>query len=126
MGGVEGGHKGYGLSFKVALIGGMLADASHKSSIPKLFDGGSTIIVISIESMAEKSTVDADVNELVDYVKDTPLMENHSEVLLPAEIEINKRLDNSANGIYIPEKTISELTDLLKKFELDESVISEC
>jgi uncharacterized oxidoreductase len=126
MGGVEGGHKGYGLSFMVALIGGMLADASHKSSIPKLFDGGSTIIVISIESMAEKSTVDADVNELVDYVKDTPLMENHSEVLLPGEIEINKRLDNSANGIYIPEKTISELTDLLKKFELDESVISEC
>jgi LDH2 family malate/lactate/ureidoglycolate dehydrogenase len=126
MGGVEGGHKGYGLSFMVALIGGMVADVSHKSSKPKLFNGGSTIIVISLEAMAEKSAINAGVNKLVEHVKNTPLMENHSKILLPGELEVIQRLDNSANGIYIPEKTISELTDLLKRFELNESLISDC
>ena len=126
MGGVYGGHKGYGLSFMVALIGGMIGNLAHEGTKPKLFDGGSTIIVISLESIATKSEINAGVDELVQQVRNTPLMQNHTKILLPGELEVVRRQEHSVNGVYIPEKTIGELTDLLKRFGLDESLISNC
>lgn len=120
FGGLHGGHKGYALSFMVALLGGAMGeiselDVGHDSQI-----NGSSIIVVNVEALSPVEYVRAQVGNLVKYMKDTPAMEGSSGVLYPGEIEAKTREDRLANGIEVEQATWDQIVDLIKKHNLKE------
>ena len=122
MGGVHGGHKGYALSFMVALLGGILGELACPGRGPSPFGSGSSIIVINVEELAPVKRVQAQVQELVRYVKDTPPMEGHSRVLYPGEIEAMNRQERSTNGVPVEEATWTQVAGLIKEYGLEEEL----
>ena len=60
--------------------------------------------------------VRANVGEVVDYVKDTPLAEGSSAILYPGEFEALTREQRLADGVSIAESTWEEVSALMQRF----------
>ena len=120
MGGVQGGHKGYGLSFMIALLGGMTAELACDDLGQSSFRNGSSLIVINLPQLAPIEEVREQVEDWVQYVKDTPPMQGHKGVLYPGEIEANVRRKRSAEGVPVEDSTWDEIAALMKEYGLEE------
>ena len=94
IGGLHGGHKGYALSFMVALFGAVLAAVAtpemrdvRATSDSMLY--GSTQILIDLERFGSLDLIKAQVEGIVTYMKDTPLREGYYRSPLPGRISKN-------------------------------------
>ena len=115
VGGTQGGHKGYALSVMIALFGGMLGHVASPSGDADAWTG-STIVVMDVGGMAPIGGIRSEVQSMMSYVKDTPLMEGATSVLFPGEIEANSRRERLANGVPIDDTTWSQVEGLFDKY----------
>ena len=120
LGGLSGGHKGYALSFMVALFGSVLGELGCADGQEDTRGGGSSIIVMDIGGLAPVADIRAQVEEVVSYVKDTPAMQGSSGVLYPGEIEARSRRERLANGVTIEQATWDQVAELIKEHGLEE------
>lgn len=106
LGGLSTGHKGFALSMFMFLLGRTLGQDS-----PISFEGqgrsvgDSTIIVIDISKLRQVEELSKDVNRVVDYAKDTPLMSGFEEILFPGEKEERTRQERQAKGVEVEDAT---------------------
>ncbi len=122
LGGIQGGHKGYALSVMVALFGAIMAELGteeQESTAPK---NSSMIILIDVSALAPIDTTYGLVQDMIDYVKDTPPMEGSKGVLYPGEIEAMTRVDRLANGISIEDATWDEVMGLVRDYGVKDKV----
>ena len=122
MGGLDGGHKGYALSFMIALFGSILGKLGCPEVTSDSLDNGSSLIVINIGGMAPIEGIRAQVEELVAFVKDTPPMEGSSGVFYPGEIEARSRQEKLAKGIEVEQSTWEQVAQLITEYGLDEEL----
>ena len=122
MGGLQGGHKGYALAVMVALFGAVMGSLDRPVDLANSQRTGSSIIVIDLERIAPIDSVRAQMDNLVRYLKDTPLMEGSSGVLYPGEIEATTRRQRLAEGVPVEEATWAQVVDLIKRFQLEEEL----
>ena len=86
IGGLHGGHKGYALSFMVAMLGAVMGSAARPAATIPDQVTGSTIIVMDLAGMGPIDDIRATVGDVVDYVKDTPLAEGSTGIPLPRRV----------------------------------------
>ena len=122
MGGLHGGHKGYGLSFMIALLGGMVGELACPDMGQSSFRNGSSIIVIDLGALAPIEHIRSQVKDLVEYVKDTPPMQGHSGVLYPGEIEARTRQERSDKGVSVEEATWKQVAELMADYGVEEEL----
>ena len=122
MGGLQGGHKGYGLSFMITLLGGMLGELACPDMGQSSFRNGSSIIVIDLGALAPIEHIRSQAEDLVQYVKDTPPMQGHSGVLYPGEIEARTRQERSDKGVSVEEATWREVAELMADYGVEEEL----
>lgn len=112
-----GGHKGYGLSLMVELLGGALSGAAP-SVLPEFAgSNGTLMIALNISAFMPLEQYTAQVEAFCAKIKAAAPAEGFSETLLPGEPELRTRQRRLAEGIPIPEKTWQEfhtLADELK------------
>jgi LDH2 family malate/lactate/ureidoglycolate dehydrogenase len=94
-----GGHKGYGLSFTVQVLGllgeavSFLGRAGHDGRFLLIvFDPG---LLVSVEDFKKQ------VSELIDQVKSTPRQPGVNEILIPSERAFRDRERNRIEGIVL-------------------------
>ena len=121
VGGTQGGHKGYALSVMIALFGGMLGHIASPSGETNTWTG-STIAVMDVGGMAAIDDIRSEVQAMMAYVKDTPLMEGATQVLFPGEIEAVTRADRLANGVYIDDTTWGQVEGLFDEYGVREEL----
>ena len=119
MGGLHGGHKGYALAFMVALLGGVLGEMGQPEDPEGFYKTGSSIIVMDLGKLAPDNGVLPHVENMVRYVKDTPLMAGSSGILYPGEIEANTRRKRMSTGVDVEQPTWDEVVDLVKEHGLE-------
>ena len=106
LGGMSTGHKGFALSMFMFLLGRTLGQDS-----PISFEGqgrsvgDSMIIVIDIGKLRKADGLAGDVDWVIDYAKDTPLMPGFGEILYPGEKEARTRQERQANGVEVEDAT---------------------
>jgi uncharacterized oxidoreductase len=122
IGGVLGGHKGYALSFMVALFGAVMGGIACPGGDVKSQLSGSTIIVMDVGGMAPIDEVGARVDEVVDYVKSTPLAEGSSGILYPGEMEARSRRQRLKTGVPVADATWDEVSQVIDRFNLTEKL----
>ena len=121
LGGLTMGHKGYALSFFVLLLGRMLGQSD-----PMTFEGtgrsvgDSTIIVIDIGKLRPRSETNSDVDWLINYLTDTPLLEGVDGIMYPGEIEARTRKEREARGVEVEETTWARVLNVIKGFGLED------
>ena len=121
IGGLHGGHKGYALSFMVALFGAVLGSIGS----PELRDvkasensmlHGTTLILADLQQLGSLDLIKAQVASIVEYIKDTSLREGFSEVLYPGEFEVRNRTQRRKDGLYIEDATWNEVAGLMARY----------
>ena len=116
VGGIQGGHKGYALSVMIALFGGLLGQIKVPSTETGAWTG-STIIAMDIASMGDIGDIHAEVENMVEYLKNTPLMEGSKEILYPGEIEKSNR-DSRSKAVDIDDNTWSQVANLFDEYNV--------
>lgn len=122
MGGLDGGHKGYGLSFMVDLLGGAITSLNCTERTEGDPTRGSSIIVIDLDTFGEPESIEREVETLVRHVKASPPMEGHDGVLYPGEIEARNRSQRQQDGVVIEDATWEEIAGLIEAHGLPEEL----
>jgi uncharacterized oxidoreductase len=110
MGGFMGGHKGYGLSIMVEILGGLLSGtgAAMLDTAPA---NGCFFMAISPDAFRPASEFVADVRRLVDALNETRPLEGVERVLVPGDPEQAAEARHRRDGIHLDDVTWQTILD---------------
>jgi uncharacterized oxidoreductase len=108
-----GGHKGYGLSVLIEIVGGLLS-ATGIGSLPGYRGGfGTVLVAFDIAAFLPPQQFREQTETFCRALARTPPADGHREVLVPGEPEERIRRRRSRDGIPISEATWRALHGLL-------------
>ncbi len=110
------GHKGYGLSLLVELLGGVLTGAGCPIFPGYVMNNGVLFLVLDPGVFRPREAFDADVRRLVEAVRSTRPAPGFQEVLLPGEPERRTAQERQAQGIPMDETTWQGLLEAGARF----------
>lgn len=116
LGGVELGHKGFGLSLMVEVLAGALSGAGCSRRDADWPGNGMFLLVIDPAGFPPAAGLADEVEGLVRHVKDTPLMEGFTEILAPGEPEARARARRAVEGIPVDEPTWAQVMAVGKRY----------
>jgi len=117
--GGDQGHKGYGLSFMVETLSGLLTGLGFGFDPLGRHNDGTFLAVFNVEAFRPLSDFKKDIAKFVNYLKQTPPAAGFDEVFYPGEIEYRTAQERHHKGIPIEEETWQQITSLLKEFGLE-------
>lgn len=112
------GHKGYGISFMMDVLSGVLTGSGFGPSVvgpyvPDQRSGcGHLAIALDIEAMIGREAFGQRIDELIDLTKNVPRAVGVDEVFYPGELEDRAHVRSAADGVFLPAKTVNELRAL--------------
>jgi LDH2 family malate/lactate/ureidoglycolate dehydrogenase len=110
-----GGHKGYGLSVLIELVGGLLT-GTGASCLPG-YDGGfgTVVMAVRVEAFLPLAEFRARSEDLCQTLGATPPAAGFERVLVPGEIETLTRERRLREGVPVPETHWDELRALARR-----------
>jgi uncharacterized oxidoreductase len=112
-----GGHKGYGLSVLIEIVGGLLSGAGIGSMPGYRGDFGTVLVAFAIDAFTPAAEFRARTEEFCRALAGTPPAQGHHEVLVPGEPEERARRERERDGIPVADVTWRELNALLDTVE---------
>lgn len=110
--GGDQGHKGFGLSFMVEVLCGLLTGLGYGVAKDGRHNDGNFIGVFDASRFRDLADFRRDVDEFVDYVKQSPLATGFDEVLYPGEVEYRTARHRSVAGIDVEDDTWTAIANL--------------
>src|SRR6266511_983615 len=107
-----GGHKGYGISVMIELLGGALSGNGTSTVSGESGSNGTLLLAFNIESFVSPEQFLEQTNGLCQQIEASPAAEGYAEILLPGEPEIRERKRRLEAGISIPDQTWREIEAL--------------
>lgn len=107
--GADQGHKGYGLSFMVEVLSGLLTGLGFGIDPLGRHNDGCFIALFDVERFRPLADLSADVDAFIEFLRDTKLAEGFAEILYPGELEERRRRASTVDGIEIDQGTWDEL-----------------
>jgi len=110
-----GGHKGYAVATMMDVLSGILSGSGFADGVvgPYMPEGRSGVghlaIALHIESFRPLQAFIADMESLIERIKQTPLAAGSEEIHYPGEPEALAEVGQRKAGIEIPEDTLAEL-----------------
>lgn len=101
--GADQGHKGYGLSFMVEVLSGLLTGIGFGVYPDGVHNDGVFMSVFDVARFRPADEFEAEVSDFVRYLKDTPLAAGASEILHPGELESRTAATRRSGGIPVGE-----------------------
>jgi uncharacterized oxidoreductase len=110
-----GGHKGYGLSVMIEIVGGLLT-GTGVSSLPG-YDGrfGTVLLAVDIDAFVPLERFRNQAEEFCGTLNRTATAEGAGSVLVPGETEARTRRERSRDGVPVPAAQCRALNDLARK-----------
>ena len=112
------GHKGYGLAVMVDAIAGGLSWAGCSAEKPTRGGKGFFALAIKISDFIDLEEFTKEIRILSEWIKSSPTMPGVKGIYLPGEIEEENRLKREREGIYVEDKTWSDLLTLAEELEV--------
>jgi uncharacterized oxidoreductase len=110
-----GGHKGYGLSVMVELLGGGLSGAAP-SCLPEFDDSNGTLMIaFSIPAFQPLDRFLQQAARVRATLRATPPAPGYTEVEVPGDPEVGARRRHAAHGIPLPIRTVSALNEMASR-----------
>jgi hydroxycarboxylate dehydrogenase B len=122
-----GGHKGYGLSLVVELLGRVLTGADEYAEGGRGGDvhgrAGTLLVVLDPGLFRDREAFVQGVDELLDRVKAVPPAPGFDEVLIPGEPEARARAQRARDGIYVEDATVAAIRETAASLGLQPDVL---
>jgi hydroxycarboxylate dehydrogenase B len=110
-----GGHKGFGLSLAVEILGGILSGAGAASGEPSVFRNGTLIACLDPARFLPLEEFHAQVAALLDWTRSAPLAAGAKEILIPGEPEARSERQRRADGIAIDDATWRQIREVAEE-----------
>jgi LDH2 family malate/lactate/ureidoglycolate dehydrogenase len=113
-----GGHKGYGISFMMDVLSGVLTGSGYATDVvgpyvPDQRSGcGHLVIALKVDTVLPDGSFDARIDDLIASTKSVPRAVGVDEIFYPGEIEARAEAVGSVTGVRLPEKTVADLREL--------------
>jgi len=120
-----GEHKGYGISFMMDILSGVLSGSSFGTNVvgPYVSDRpsgcGHLVIALKVDTILGDEVFAARVDELIDSTKAVSKAEGFSEIFYPGEMEQRAAVSAEEQGVALAAKTIRELQELAASCDVD-------
>jgi len=118
LGGDLVGYKGFGLGLVVEIMAGILSSAGCAYEKNKK-GNGVFFEVINIEEFMPIDEFKNRIDALIRRIKSSKLRPGFKEILLPGEPELRTEMKRRKKGIYVPERTWTEIMEIAKKKGID-------
>ena len=114
-----GRHKGFALALITDILAGALSGAGCARAGDNRIGNGFLAFVIDIKKLRGDADFDADVNELVKWVKSSALAPGFDEILVPGEPEARERARRAREGIPIADETWRQITETASRYGIE-------
>lgn len=122
------GHKGYGLALLIETLAAVLSGAAITHSVGNWMFGdltqpthhGGAFIAIDVAAIMEPQQFAARVDALIDEIHAAPVAEDAQRILVPGEMEWQRRRQAIGNGIPLPSDVVDSLRGLAEDLQLTE------
>ena len=104
-----GGHKGYSLALMVEVLGGIMARAGHSRENPGPVMNGIFMVVVDIARFVSPQNFRSEVDDLIRYLKTSPVAPGASEIMYPGEPEARAEAERRQRGIFVEEETWGQI-----------------
>ena len=104
-----GGHKGYSLALMVEVLGGIMARAGHSRENPGPVMNGIFMVVVDIARFVSPQNFRSEVDDLIRYLKTSPLVPGVSEIMYPGEPEARTEAERRQRGIFVEDETWGQI-----------------
>jgi LDH2 family malate/lactate/ureidoglycolate dehydrogenase len=118
LGGMQFGHKGYGLGMMVEMIVGPLSYAGCTKDA-KGSGGGVMILAINIEDFIDLASYEQEVEDLAQWVCSARPLPGVKKVYAPGEIEQESYARLVEEGIDLPEPTWQAIGEVAKEMGVE-------
>jgi len=113
--GADQGHKGYGLSFMIEVLSGLLTGIGYGVDPKGQHNDGVFLAAFDVGHFIDRAEFEAQMSSFIDEVKATPLAQGHNEIFFPGEMERRVAEQRNRDGIGIDDDTWKRLTDLARE-----------
>ena len=113
------GHKGYGLSIMVELLGGALSGQGCAAGDREMISNGVLINAYDIEHFTDMETFYDEVEGLMRHVKSSRLAPGFDEILAPGEPEFRTAERRATEGIEVDDRTWEMVCEIGAEFGVD-------
>ena len=115
------GYKGYGLSFMVEIMSGMLSRNGYSRDMGRPTDRGDVsnghfIIAIDCEAFMPLEELKEEIADMTGWIKSSPPAKGFDEVLYPGELEARSRNERLESGVPLDGTTFEELVQLTSEY----------
>jgi LDH2 family malate/lactate/ureidoglycolate dehydrogenase len=117
--GADQGHKGYGLSFMVEVLSGLLTGLGFGVDPKGRHNDGCFIAVFDVSRFRDLPGFSADVDEFIAFLKDTDLAEGFTEILYPGELEQRRQDAGLNDGVEVDDAAWESLVALAQAAGVD-------
>jgi len=118
LGGDLAGYKGFGLGLVVEVMGGILSHAKCAYEADKK-GNGVFFEAINIEDFISVDEFKDRIDALIRRIKSSKLRPGFKKIMLPGEPELRTEMKRRKEGIFIPERTWKEITEIAEKKGID-------
>jgi uncharacterized oxidoreductase len=109
-----GGHKGYSLALMVEVLGGIMARAGHSRENPGPVMNGIFMVVVDIARFVAPQNFRSEVDDLIRYLKTSPVVPGVSEVMYPGEPEARAEAERRQKGIFVEDETWGQIAQVAR------------
>ena len=118
LGGLQFGHKGYGLGMMVEMLVGPLSGAGCTKSSSGT-GGGTMILAINIEDFIELIDYENEVEDLASWVSSAKPLPGVDKIYTPGELELETYDTLEKQGISLPEPTWQAITAIATELDIE-------
>ncbi|MDA4130910.1 MAG: Ldh family oxidoreductase [Thaumarchaeota archaeon] len=122
LGGALLGHKGFGLGFVLDVLDGALSGAGCSREGVTRLANGLFISVIKITDFVPLEEFKKQVDDLIHFVKSSPLSPGFSEILVPGEAEYREYAKRSTKGIMIEDQTWTKILETARMLGIESPI----
>ena len=117
LGGLEYGHKGFGLALGIEALSQGLS-GSGRSKKPKFMNLSTFIQVIDPEAFSSLNVFKNEMSYLTEQCLKNPPIDDNKKVRMPGQSAMRKRKKAIKEGILLSPETHNTLEEISKKFEI--------
>jgi LDH2 family malate/lactate/ureidoglycolate dehydrogenase len=122
LGEILGGHKGYGIAFAVELFTGILAQGYTSDMVRKVHKDDkscATFIAVDYGMFGEKKEVENALSVFLKKLRESEKAEGAARIYTHGEKEIQNSVECETRGIYIQDKTVTEIMEIAARLGID-------
>ena len=118
-----GDHKGYGITFMIDVLTGVLSGAKFGNQNPLIDedgkrDNGHLFISFNIGNFMPLEAFRERIDELIEMVKSAPRIDQSREIFLPGEIEWRNKLNQKNGTVAMTENVVKKIEDLCHAYDI--------